>query len=69
MIDAPLSMDHLYAETCTNIRATDEIRFKLMGFVPLVSGAALSAFFSEGINPFGDELPLGCIGGGTRTHW
>ncbi len=45
MTDAPLSADRLYAETCAQIRATDEISFKLMGFVPLVSGAAFLTFF------------------------
>jgi hypothetical protein len=45
MTAAPLSADRLYAETCTQIRATDEISFKLMGLVPLVSGAALLTFF------------------------
>lgn len=45
MAEAPLSADRLYAETCAQIRATDEISFKLMGFVPLVSGAALLTFF------------------------
>ena len=31
----------LYRETCNNIRATDEISFKLLGLVPLVSGAGI----------------------------
>ena len=45
MADTTLSVDRLYAETCTGIRATDDISFKLMGFVPLISGAALLTFF------------------------
>lgn len=45
MTETPLSADRLYAETCTQIRATDEISFKLMGLVPLVSGAALLTLF------------------------
>jgi hypothetical protein len=45
MNEASLSVDHFYAETCASIRATDEISFKLMGFVPLVSGAALLTLF------------------------
>ncbi len=31
----------LYRETCNNIRATDEISFKLLGLVPLISGAGI----------------------------
>jgi hypothetical protein len=30
-----------YAEICSSIRSTDDISFKLLGFVPLVSGAAI----------------------------
>lgn len=30
-----------YRETCNNIRTTDEISFKLLGLVPLVSGAGI----------------------------
>lgn len=41
----PLSTDRWYQETCANIRATDDISFKLMGLVPLVSGATLLTFF------------------------
>ena len=57
MNETPLSVDRLYAETCTNIRATDEISFKLMGFVPLVSGAALlTLFLKESISS--EKAPL-----------
>ena len=31
----------LYEQICSDIRATDEISFKLLGLVPLVSGTAL----------------------------
>jgi len=41
----PVSLDRLYQETCASIRATDDISFKLMGIVPLVSGATLLTFF------------------------
>ena len=30
-----------YSEICTNIRTTDEISFRLLGLVPLVSGAVI----------------------------
>ena len=40
-----LSPERVYAETCSDIRATDEISFKLMGIVPLVSGATFLTFF------------------------
>ncbi len=55
--EASLSVDRLYAETCTNIRATDEISFKLMGFVPLVSGAALLTLFLKEKIP-SEKAPL-----------
>jgi len=37
----PLSTDKLYEQLNANIRATDDISFKLLGLVPLISGAAL----------------------------
>ena len=57
MNEAPLAADRFYAETCTSIRATDDISFKLMGFVPLVSGATLLTFFLK--EPIAsDKAPL-----------
>lgn len=57
MAESTLSMDRLYAEICTSIRATDDISFKLMGFVPLVSGATLLTFFlREPVRP--EQAPL-----------
>jgi hypothetical protein len=47
MPDSHLSRDRLYQEIRANIRATDEISFKLMGLVPLMSGAAFLTFFFE----------------------
>jgi hypothetical protein len=47
MADPDLSRDRLYQEIRADIRATDEISFKLMGLVPLVSGAAFLTFFFE----------------------
>ena len=43
-----LSADSVYRETCFNIRATDDISFKLMGTVPLLSGAAILTVFLKG---------------------
>jgi hypothetical protein len=40
-----LTHDRVYAEICSDIRATDDISFKLMGIVPLVSGASVLTFF------------------------
>src|SRR5262245_11383376 len=40
-----LSVDRLYTEFCATIRATDEISFKLMGLVPLATGATGLALF------------------------
>jgi hypothetical protein len=45
MNEQTLSAERIYAETCNSIRTTDEISFKLMGLVPLVSGATLLTFF------------------------
>ena len=44
MPDPPVSADRIYQEVCADIRATDEISFKLMGLVPLVTGAAFLTF-------------------------
>lgn len=38
-----MSDDPLYREICASIRTTDDISFKLLGFVPLVSGAGIVA--------------------------
>lgn len=35
------SAEKRYAEICTSIRTTDEISFKLLGLVPLLSGTAI----------------------------
>jgi hypothetical protein len=43
-----LSAEDVYRETCSNIRATDDISFKLMGIVPLLSGATFLTFFLKG---------------------
>jgi hypothetical protein len=57
MNETPLTVERVYAETCTNIRATDDISFKLIGIVPLVSGATLLTFFlKEPIAP--NKAPL-----------
>jgi hypothetical protein len=45
MNEQALSAERIYAEMCNSIRTTDEISFKLMGLVLLVSGATLLAFF------------------------
>jgi hypothetical protein len=42
----PLSTESYYSQLCTNIRTTDEISFKLMGAVPLISGAGMTALFA-----------------------
>jgi hypothetical protein len=38
---------YLYDQICANIRATDEISLKLLGFVPLVSGAGITFLISS----------------------
>jgi hypothetical protein len=37
---------YLYDQICTNIRVTDDISLKLLGFVPLVSGAGITVLLS-----------------------
>ena len=39
MPDIQLNDDKIYAQLCDDIRKTDDISFKLLGLVPLVSGA------------------------------
>jgi YgiT-type zinc finger domain-containing protein len=57
MNEDPLSVERFYTETNNNIRATDDISFKLIGIVPLVSGATLLTFFlKESIAP--NRAPL-----------
>jgi hypothetical protein len=43
---SPLTVERYYGELCSNIRATDDISFKLLGFVPLISGAGIIAVLS-----------------------
>ena len=43
-----VSIERVYSETLENIRATDEISFKLIGLAPLVSGVALLTFLLKG---------------------
>lgn len=40
-----ISEDRLYQDNAASIRSTDDISFKLLGFVPLISGAAIFTFF------------------------
>jgi hypothetical protein len=42
--DASLRKDQIYQEIRADIRATDEISFKLLGLVPLATGTAFLAF-------------------------
>jgi hypothetical protein len=43
MTAASESRQARYSEICTDIRTTDDISFKLLGFVPLVSGIGIFA--------------------------
>src|SRR2546430_14568220 len=44
---ANASLERLYAETCAQIRATDEISFRLLGLVPLVSGVGILVLLGD----------------------
>jgi DMSO reductase anchor subunit len=59
MSNDSLSRDRLYGEIRSAIRATDEISFKLMGLVPLVTGTAFLAFFIQ--NKDTVKLPFGVV--------
>ena len=55
--DAPgLGADKLYEQLSASIRATDEISFKLLGLVPLVSGAALGTLLFKDAQSVGARL-------------
>src|SRR6266545_1802154 len=47
--DADVPID-VYKEICAHIRATDDISFKLLGLVPITSGAGIGllVFFQKG---------------------
>jgi hypothetical protein len=42
-----LSAEKIYNEICTHIRVTDDVSFKLLGLVPLVSGVAVITLLLE----------------------
>ena len=46
----------LYQEVCTNIRTSDDISFKLLGFVPILSGAGATILSWKGSTPY--PLPV-----------
>ena len=55
--DVPgVGADKLYEQLSANIRATDDISFKLLGLVPLVSGAALGALLFKDAQPMAERL-------------
>ena len=51
-----LGADKLYEQISANIRATDEISFKLLGLVPLISGAAIGTLVFKDTQPLGARL-------------
>ena len=61
-----LSVESLYEEACTGVRETDAISFRLLGLVPLVSGAAIVALMlgKEGTPPAALVALLGLFGAG-----
>jgi hypothetical protein len=46
-----VTAERRYAEICSNIRATDEISFKLLGLVPLVSGTGIVVLLDRSREP------------------
>jgi hypothetical protein len=51
-----------YHEICANIRALDENSFRLLGFVPLLSGAAIVAVIAKGGVGLLPAFLLGVVG-------
>jgi hypothetical protein len=47
----PVAPETRYAEICSNVRATDEISFKLLGLVPLVSGTGIFVLLDRSQQP------------------
>ena len=45
MAASNINRENEYTQICADIKATDEISFKLLGFVPLVSGAGILTLF------------------------
>ena len=57
MSDSGISLDRLYQDTSAGIRSTDDISFKLLGLVPLLSGASmLTLLLKDPIPP--SRMPL-----------
>lgn len=52
----PEDARQLYDQVCANIRTSDDISFKLLGFVPLVSGAGITVVLSTDTTL--SDLPL-----------
>jgi hypothetical protein len=46
-----LTVDKRYSEICSSVRAADGIRLKLLGLVPLVSGAVIFLLLAPGTQP------------------
>ena len=61
---SPLSVEALFTEICTDIRETDSISFRLLGLVPLVSGAALLTLMLSKQVPSEFVMLLGIFGAG-----
>jgi hypothetical protein len=57
-VETNASVERVYAETCTNIRATDDVSFKLLGVVPLLSAAAMLAIFLKDFSFSAEKAPL-----------
>src|SRR5215472_7996956 len=57
------NIDQLYAQICANIRATDDISFKLLGFVPLLSGSAILVMLLKGGGLPAVAVVLLCLAG------
>jgi hypothetical protein len=53
-----INRENEYTQICADIKATDEISFKLLGLVPLVSGAGILTLFLKNQDVSSPELFL-----------
>jgi hypothetical protein len=59
--------DKFYSEICFKIRATDDISFKLLGFVPILSGTGIFLLLFKGEAFSFASVVLSCLIGMTIT--
>lgn len=68
-----INKDTVYEQICANIRFTDEISFKLLGLVPLISGATIAAVLLKNETTWSPMIYILALFGALITlglfHW